>query len=304
MEDSTVSEGIGYWMLLSVLANDKTTFDGLWSYAKTYLNQNGLMSWQIMPDGKVPETDSASDGDQDIAWALYLAERTWGGYESDMKSMINAVMAYDIDPEKLVLKGGDAWSLTDGVSLAYTRPGYYPVFAGITGDDRWNQVLFNSLNLVDNLMTVSPAGTTGLVPDFMDIDSLPSEARGEESYVYSWVATRYPLFYAQALGLCGSSSGNRISGYLSLINGFFKSQRGNLVAGYTLDGRPLVDYQELTFISGTLTASAVSDDAAYRQQVLQTVINHPVDQYFGDSLRLLALAIFANRMGPTVLDYP
>jgi Glycosyl hydrolases family 8 len=43
----TVSEGIGYGMLLAVYANDKASFDGLYNYYKSFLNDDGLMHWQI-----------------------------------------------------------------------------------------------------------------------------------------------------------------------------------------------------------------------------------------------------------------
>ncbi len=42
----TVSEGIGYGMLLAVFFDDKATFDGLYKYSQLHLdNNNGLMHW-------------------------------------------------------------------------------------------------------------------------------------------------------------------------------------------------------------------------------------------------------------------
>ena len=43
----TVSEGMGYGMLLAVYFGNETLFDNLYSYAKKYLDSNGLMNWQI-----------------------------------------------------------------------------------------------------------------------------------------------------------------------------------------------------------------------------------------------------------------
>src|SRR6185437_4703139 len=45
--DVTVSEGIGYGMLLSAYANDSVTFNGLWRFYKKYKDANGLMNWRI-----------------------------------------------------------------------------------------------------------------------------------------------------------------------------------------------------------------------------------------------------------------
>ncbi|MGC8765112.1 MAG: glycosyl hydrolase family 8 [Brevinematia bacterium] len=47
----TVSEGIGYGMLLAVYFNDQATFDGLYKYAKAHFHQKGLMHWKVRADG-------------------------------------------------------------------------------------------------------------------------------------------------------------------------------------------------------------------------------------------------------------
>jgi hypothetical protein len=44
---STVSEGIGYGMLIAVYMNDQPLFDELWKYEQLWLNKNGLMDWNI-----------------------------------------------------------------------------------------------------------------------------------------------------------------------------------------------------------------------------------------------------------------
>ena len=41
----TVSEGIGYGMLMAAFMNDEAMFDALWSYAKSNNDGHGLMTW-------------------------------------------------------------------------------------------------------------------------------------------------------------------------------------------------------------------------------------------------------------------
>ena len=43
--NDTVSEGIGYGMLIGVFMNDQPMFDALWSYAKAHFDGNHLMTW-------------------------------------------------------------------------------------------------------------------------------------------------------------------------------------------------------------------------------------------------------------------
>ncbi|MFW6210704.1 MAG: glycosyl hydrolase family 8, partial [bacterium] len=66
-ETDTVSEGIGYGMIVCVYMssstnNTKQYFDGMWNFYKNNMNENGLMNWQV------PYCDSAgaaTDADED-----------------------------------------------------------------------------------------------------------------------------------------------------------------------------------------------------------------------------------------------
>ncbi|MES1207707.1 MAG: glycosyl hydrolase family 8, partial [Pseudomonadota bacterium] len=42
---STVSEGIGYGMIIAVYMGDQALFDNLWKYEQLHLDSNGLMNW-------------------------------------------------------------------------------------------------------------------------------------------------------------------------------------------------------------------------------------------------------------------
>lgn len=50
--NSTVSEGIAYGMIISVMFDEQAMFDGFWTYARCFLNKSGLMDWYIAPDGE------------------------------------------------------------------------------------------------------------------------------------------------------------------------------------------------------------------------------------------------------------
>ena len=65
--NDTVSEAIGYGMLLAVYFDDRTTFDGLWNYAKLHHDPNGLMHWQIDSSGNVIGENAATDADEDLS---------------------------------------------------------------------------------------------------------------------------------------------------------------------------------------------------------------------------------------------
>ena len=70
-------------MLIAVLHGNQTDFDGLLSFFLSFRNGHGLMKWQVRQNGSgtlyVDEdaNDCATDGDIDIATALFLASRNW-----------------------------------------------------------------------------------------------------------------------------------------------------------------------------------------------------------------------------------
>src|SRR5947207_4965983 len=66
----TVSEGIGYGMLIAALMADKTLFDGLFGYYQADLDGNGLMNWTCTGGTGTCSGNAATDADQDVAMAL------------------------------------------------------------------------------------------------------------------------------------------------------------------------------------------------------------------------------------------
>jgi len=95
--DQTVSEGIGYGMLMAVSLDDQAVFDGLWAYYQDNLDPNGLMHWQRAGcDGTAVDQNSnnaATDADLDAAMALLMADCRWSGstYMSDALTLIQAI---------------------------------------------------------------------------------------------------------------------------------------------------------------------------------------------------------------------
>src|SRR3954452_23359726 len=105
--NDTVSEGIGYGMLIGVYMNDKPMFDALWAYAKAHLDGNGLMNWNIASSGSTAGSGAATDGDEDMAWALIMAGKQWSSatYTSDATTLIRNLKAHALDGN--TLKPGD-----------------------------------------------------------------------------------------------------------------------------------------------------------------------------------------------------
>ena len=99
---STVSEGIGYGMLLAAYAADKALFDGLWAYYKANSNGNGLMNWKMSGCTGTAGTNGATDADLDAAMALVVASKQWPSatspytYSNEATTLITAIKTFEI----------------------------------------------------------------------------------------------------------------------------------------------------------------------------------------------------------------
>jgi endo-1,4-beta-D-glucanase Y len=241
--DDTVSEGISYGMLFAVYLNDKTTFDKIWQYAQNHFDDKGLMHWQIRADGTTQGQNSATDSDEDIGFALVMADKQWGGYTEVAKAYLGKVLEHDFHDDGTI-RGGDNY---DDVNPSYLAPAFYRAFAAYTGDNRWMQVIEKSYEILSN----ADNDTTGLVPDW---------STGPRGGDYLYDAARTP--YRIALDACWNGE-PRAKAYAEKIGAFF-AQVGvaNIRDGYALDGTLVGSYKNSTFIGPAGVAGMVGNQSA------------------------------------------
>lgn len=296
IKEDTVSEGQAYGMLLAVYHNDRTTFDKLWAFAKSRFNENGngLMPWHIGPDGHTIDAHAATDADQDMAMALIVADKNWGGYKEDAKTLIGNIMEHEVEKGTNVLKPGDVFGGSDQTNPSYFAPAYYKVFQTYTGDPRWKDVTDKAYEILNK--AANP--TTGLVPQWVKADgtALPGD-----QYAYDAMRTPWRI----ALDAVWNEDPRAIA-YLNKVNAFFKSVGVKGVWDkYSLDGRPLnegYDGHNVAGVSMAATAAIVDPDAAYRHSFWNEIVSfkHETDynklSYYNDSLRALSVLLVSGRM--------
>lgn len=296
----TVSEGIGYGMILAVYMGDRNTFDGLWAYAKRYRNPRGLMSWKVTADGTVPQGAEAAavDADQDIAFALVVADTRWGGYRSDALRLIGALMRHGVEPGTHVPKPGDIWGGSEVTNPSYFAPAYYKVFAHYAGDARWHRVADASYQILDRLRA-GPAGATGLYPDWTMASGRRVLTHGDRGYDYGYEATRVPWRLAKdAAWNCDPRARRHLDG----LNRFFRQVGPRHIRdGYRLDGRPIGRSHSVAFVGPVAAGAMLAPDAAYRTAAWREAVEMRNAGYYGASLRLLALLLASGNMAPPAL---
>lgn len=174
----TVSEGIGYGMLLSIFAGDYDAFNSLWTYNRGYRAYNGttnLMPWRTGTYSyesltSAANTSSATDADLDIATSLIIAYYQTGNdaYLADARLIINDLWNEEISPTQLIYSGNTpTWKKeTSAYNLSYFSPVALKLFAKVDQNPThdWTGVLNTMYNFMQN---IQKAGT-GVFPDWVN----------------------------------------------------------------------------------------------------------------------------------------
>jgi len=249
---STVSEGIAYGMLMAVYMgtkDDQMLFDDLWRYSQAHLNGNGLMNWAITSGGMTVGAGGATDADEDIAFALVMADKQWGStgtlnYLNLAKAQINNVWLHEIVDSKLA-GPGDSWGGADlwkNINISYFAPAFYRVFKMVDPGHDWDAVIKTVYDTITvSLSSANGNMTNGLVPAWCTSTG-GSSAAGPFHYQYDSCRTPFRI----ALDWCWFGE-TRARDYLMKTSNFFSGiGAANIVDGYDLNGAKHVQFSPAT----------------------------------------------------------
>jgi len=249
-QNSTVSEGIAYGMIIAVAMDDQPLFDALWKYSQLWKNEHGLMHWYINAAGtQVLGNGGATDSDEDIAWSLVMADRQWGGsgsvgmpYLDLAKAQIDRIWQWEVDHTRSdLLLPGDAWGSNIIFNPSYFAPNQYRIFGQVTGKvAEWNRVIDTGYRIIEaSLNATSGNASNGLVPAWCDEAGAPKSPSNGGATNYQYDSARTPFRVGQDYCYSGEP---RAATYLAKISSFFTGVgAANIVDGYDLNGTPHPD---------------------------------------------------------------
>lgn len=287
----TVSEGMAYGMLAAVYMNDKAVFDGLYTYAKLHFDSYGLMHWKLNADGSVAADGmgSATDADEDMAWALVMASAQWqqGVYLDEAKAMILAMSNHNVGPDGMLLPG-DSWGSTDRTYPDYFSPAYFRVFAQVSGNRNWSGALLDK----NYEILAAVSGQYGLVPDYTTRTYMHTT-----DYYYDACRTPWRI----AMDWCFNGE-PRAKAYLDKIGAFFNSQLPvtNIGDRYSLMGMKTSSNVNMAFIG----PAGVAGMAGW-PQLLNDAFAYGANgtggntQYYQQALRTISMLMMSGNF----LDY-
>lgn len=235
----TVSEGIGYGMLLAAYAADQDLFNRLWAYYKQHRNGNGVMHWRINGCNNVDGQNGATDAELDAAMALIVANHQWPNktsphnYKTDAVALINAIKTHEINASDFTFENGDVWK-PQCRNPSYQAPGYARVFKvfmsenGQGNDAFWNNVIQKTENLLINnahatsgLATnwCTPAGPpnsscsgSGTAPDKFGYDACRAPWRQATDFIWYGAASIGAITNRQAAFWIGKGGAGQVKG--------------------------------------------------------------------------------------------
>jgi endo-1,4-beta-D-glucanase Y len=252
--NDSVSEGTAYGMLIAVYMNDQALFSGLWTYWQQPGNETAgnLETWN-----NTGGQGSATDADQDAAFALIEAGKRWANasYTSAGTTMVQNIWSHEIDPVSHLPRGGSNYTGTTGggdlnnTNPSYFAPAYYPTFQAVdsghawTGSNSVSTAVYTALNTLAN-------GTTGLVPAWCSNNCTAVGSNGAATDgIYQYDAHRVP--WRVGLDYCWNGTAGAKT-FLTKISAFFAGMAGSSGANGGGLGR-LVDLYNL---GGTTASTA------------------------------------------------
>jgi endo-1,4-beta-D-glucanase Y len=262
--NSTVSEGIGYGMLIAVYMDDQSLFDDLWLYEQTKLDSaTQLMNWA--PDGSGPNCSGpATDADEDMAFALLMASKQWGGqgslqqpYAQSATTQIQTIWAQEVYQFKWIVAGRSSsnqggWADATQLNISYFAPSYYRAFAqadpkacakGVDASkanppcDGWWGAIDQSFATIGDALNGANQ-SNGLVPGWCnDSNGAPCTAANGQPFYYQYDACRTPFRVGLDACLNGYAAAQS---YVGKSSSFFAPiGAAQIVDGYNLDGTPM-----------------------------------------------------------------
>lgn len=202
------SEGQGYGLLLSYLAENRGDFDRIWAFTRSQMlvRDDGLAAWKWDPAGTphITDVNNASDGDLLIAYGLALAGAAWNRPDltqaaSQMAGAIASTATGTVDSLVLLRPGNHGFGRQDRPDGPVVNPSYWvfealPVLAALAPQGPWDQLAQGGRRLIDRSMKI---GAAGLPPDWVSLRAAPTTADGfPQEFGYN--ALRIPLYLLRA----------------------------------------------------------------------------------------------------------
>jgi len=307
------TEGMSYGMMIAVQYNKKTEFDRLWKWAKTYMQHKsgaaqGYFAWHCFTNGVTIDANSASDGEEWFAMALFFAAARWGNgqdifnYQAEAQAILDAMLNKESTSDRpdvvtnmfnrkehqiVFVPVGNADDFTDP---SYHVPHYYELWS--LWANKENKFWSEAATASRQFLKKAAHPLTGLTPDYAFFDGSPMNppwGGGHVDFRYdAWrVAMNVALDYVWfAKDNWEIEQSNR------LLTFFHAQGMGNYSDLFTIEGKKLSDNHSIGLAAMNAVAALAATVECRKDFVTElwnTPTPHGSARYYDGLLYLLAM---------------
>ena len=297
--ENTVSEGIGYGMIMMVYFSDKTKsyeeeFKKLWAYYKKY-SVGGVMDWKIQGfTNNRPGTGSASDAEFDVALALVMAHYQFASgntsdYLTAATALINDTWSKDMNSSDGSHRLGSNWDPYKNPS--YISPAAFEIFKGVGNSTNWTNAISKNYAILtgnQNSSTGLPSGWANNNSPYGPV-SCTNGCSSEGQTLYDQDAVRAPWRWAWANAWFGnltahSSAKTLLNKLGSWVNG---KEPGDIKGPISLTGTMGTDASS-GYIGSLMCA--LTGNSTYQSKLnsyWSTLSGNASESYYNQALQVL-----------------
>jgi endo-1,4-beta-D-glucanase Y len=221
---------------------------------------------------------TATDADEDAAFALLQAEKVWGGgnYKAAAVMMIADIWNYDIDGTGTKLpKGGSQYGspATAVTSASYFAPAYYLSFLAVDANHDWKAVYTAVYEVIGGTIL----GSNGLIPGWCSGTCTVAASNGALTDIdYQYDSHRIPMRIG--MDFCYNAT-TAAKTYTAKTTAFFAGQGANglgyIQDMYTPSGSPVTGaaYNSASIIGTAAVGAMASGNQAFLNSAYQAVFD-------------------------------
>ena len=303
-KNETVSEGIGYGMILCVYFSSNTKsyqsqFDKLWAYYQAHSN-NGVMDWKIGGFGGTIGSGGATDAEEDVAFALVMASYQFDNskYLNDAKKLIATMRQSEFASDGRH-KVGNQWD--PYLNPSYVSPAAYEIFKDVDDASFWSKAISTNYKI----LLGNRNSSTGIPSGWADMNGY-KPINGNNGYNfagYDYDAVRAPWRWAWSYAWYGHSEAKDLSEKLAK----WVSQQpfGKLYINMKTDGSANLQGEPCKSNGCMANGSSIGSlssvliiDEAYHSKLNEnySVLLNQQPGYFHSNLRLLTGLLMTGNM--------
>lgn len=310
------TDSMGYGMLVTAQLNQRRIFDKLWGWTKAHMLSKsgpteGLLHWRCDTQGEQCTPVAATDSSSVIVTSLFMAATRWTDpgehdYGTDALRLLDAMLSveernggtsegvYDLFDKEYVLPRFSSEEPHQQVDTEYLMPAFYEIWAGHdpSRSTFWRQMAHNSRALLSKMAHAE----TGLYPAAISYDG--GLVAGRDYYAQltsrSYLNLALDQIWFGPFEWIVEQNERRLD--------FFLEQGvSDYVTSYTLDGRPLLDFNDGAHMALVALMAGTSQDEEHRvflRLLLETPIPTGTYRYYTGMMFILSLLVLSGQMTP------